>query len=351
MNDNGAWTDRRDELLARVVRRGRARKVRRWSLGAVGVAAVAAVVALAVAASGTDSEHSVRVQNPDRSTTTVPNVRPAGVLLIGDSVMQGARTQLERVIPGARVDADVTRTLDDAVPLLEAARAAGSLPRSVVVQLGTNGDFDQVFETVTKIMETIGPASSVHFLTVNGDSSTSGVNTALYDGVGRWPNADVLDWRGYSSGRLWFATDGLHLAGDGPAQYAEFVRDGIQPEPTTYTDPFHGATVPASGFYVTSDPKFGGPEETSTSYAVRIVDESSSAELGALPCAVDRQSGLERRVETARPHRRRHPARRDPARERRGRAGRLHANRGQRRALGSRSAARTEARTSCPATV
>jgi hypothetical protein len=112
-----------------------------------------------------------------------------------------------------------------------------------------------------------------------------GLNPALYDGVGRWPNAHVIDWRGYSSARPWFAADGFHLAGAGPARYAQYIRDGIQPEPTTYTDPFHGASIPATGFYVTSDPKFGGPEETSTSYAVRIVDESSGAELGALPRA------------------------------------------------------------------
>jgi hypothetical protein len=286
MNDKGAWTERRDELLARVVRRGRARKVRRWSLGAAGVALVAAVVAFGVVTADSGPQRSLRVQNPDGppTTTRLVETRPAGVLLVGDSVMLGARSALELGLPGARVETAADWRFRDAVPILEAVRSAGSLPRTVVVHLGTNGAFEE--EQFAQVMETVGAGSSVYFVTLAEPRTwEDAVNSALYSEAPRFANAHVLDWHGYSEGKPWFAADRFHLAGEGPTQYAQFIRNGIEPEPTTYADPFHGATVPATGFYVTSDPKSGKSFETTTSFAVRIVDETSGVELGELPRA------------------------------------------------------------------
>ena len=126
------------------MRQGRARKLRRRIAGAASVALVAAVVAFAVVATTATPTRSVRVLNPSGPTSpapTGPAARPAGVLLIGDSVMLGARDALERDFPGARVNAGVSRQFRDAIPILQAAREAGALPRIVVVHMGTNGAF------------------------------------------------------------------------------------------------------------------------------------------------------------------------------------------------------------------
>jgi hypothetical protein len=205
--------------------------------------------------------------------------------MIGDSVMLGARAELERTIPGARVDAGVSRRLDAAVPIVDAARESRSLPSTVVIDLGTNGgDFDGVVSTVARIMQHVGPQSTVYFVTVHAPRRwISDVNAALYSAVPQFPNAHVLDWHGFALEK-WFASDDIHLAGDGPAQFAQFVRDGIRSEPTTYADPFAGVAVPSSGFYVTDDPKWG-KDQGPSSFAVRLFD-GDGTQRAELPRAV-----------------------------------------------------------------
>ncbi len=53
---------------------------------------------------------------------------------LGDSVMLGAKTQLEK--RGIRTDATVSRQFSSGVAILEAKRAAGTLPKRVVIHLG-----------------------------------------------------------------------------------------------------------------------------------------------------------------------------------------------------------------------
>jgi len=286
MNDNGAWTERRDELLERVVQQGRARKLRRRLVGAASVVLVAAVVALGVASATSSPKRSVEVLNPNGSTTTVPanaHRRPDGVLLIGDSVMMGARDALERAIPGARVNTGVSRQFRDAIPVLRAARDARALPQTVVVHLGTNGAFTTA--QFSQLMQTIGPDSEVYFVTVSMPRPwQETVNADIFSDVPQWPNAHVLDWHSYADKRPWFFRDGIHLAGDGPAQYAQFIRDGIRPVPATFSDPFAGGAVPSTGLYVTSDPKWG-KDQGSSSFAVSLFDDAGALR-GRLPRAL-----------------------------------------------------------------
>ena len=113
--DDSSWRDHRDELLERVVHRGRARKRRR----ALGIMSVALAVILAIAAGvyvPNRDNHSLHVANNVAPATTVPP--RTGVLLIGDQVMLGAKSVLEHAIPEAHVDAAVSRQFDDAIPAI-----------------------------------------------------------------------------------------------------------------------------------------------------------------------------------------------------------------------------------------
>jgi hypothetical protein len=285
VNDTGAWTERRDELLAHVLRRGRARKLRRRLAGAASVAVVAAVVVLGVVSATAKPTRSVRVLNPAGSTTTVPhdvNRPPAGVLLIGDSVMLGARHELERAIPGAFVDAKVSRQFWDAIPLLRSYRASGLRPQAVVIHLGNNGAFTE--KQVAQVMQAAGAVSEVYFLTVHEPRPWAAeVNSTLGYQVQRWPNAHILDWRGFSDNKPWFTSDGIHLAGDGITQYAQFIRDGVRPGPTTFSDPFAGVAAPSTGLYVTDDSKWS-KDAGATSFAVTLFGDDGQ-ERGMVPRA------------------------------------------------------------------
>jgi hypothetical protein len=78
MNDNGAWTERRDELLERVVQQGQARKLRRRFVGAASVVLVAAVVAFGVANATSSPKRSVEVLNPSGRRRPCRRMRTGG---------------------------------------------------------------------------------------------------------------------------------------------------------------------------------------------------------------------------------------------------------------------------------
>ena len=285
--DDGTWRDHRDELYERVVRHGRARKRRRG----FGVASVVLAIALALAAGlylpdrGT---HTLHVSNIDHGTTTLPPARTGGVLLIGDSVMLGAKAAIEHAIPEAHVDAAVSRQFDDAIAVVNAAKRRGALPPTIVIHLGVNGPsegdvYTKITTEFTSIMNTIGTEPEVYFLTVKVPRPwESNVNSALYAEPWQFPNAHVLPWRELAQSHPnWFLLDGIHLTPVGQAAYAAFLRDAISAPVTTFTDPFAGRAIPASGVVVTDDAKRAGEQQPAT-FTMQLFDDSGAA-LGTLP--------------------------------------------------------------------
>lgn len=140
---------------------------------------------------------------------------------LGDSVMLGAKTQLEK--RGIRTDATVSRQFSSGVAILEAKRAAGTLPKRVVIHLGTNGpfyrkDFDAMMRVLRKVPRVV-------FLTVHEPRPwQDAVNSVLRAGVTRWKNAVLLDWNWQANRHPgWIYSDGIHLQPAGAAAYARLV--------------------------------------------------------------------------------------------------------------------------------
>jgi hypothetical protein len=236
VSDNDrSWMDHRDELFERVVQHGRARK-RRRTLVVTG-SALALLIALAVGLIvPTHRTSLVRVagRGSDHTSTTFHARASKGVLLVGDEVMLGAANAIERSIPGARIDAAVSRQFDQGASLLERDKRDGALPPTIVVHLGANGPFTA--GAFDGLMRAAGPDSTVLFLTVKVPRAWEhAVNDALRGGALRWPNARVLDWKHYSDSHAdWFTVDGFHLDTVGQTAYAAFIRHALSgPEPTT----------------------------------------------------------------------------------------------------------------------
>ena len=190
--------------------------------------------------------------------------------------MLSARTALEHAIPDARVDAAVSRQFKDAIAILDADE---QLPQTIVVDLGVNSnhndEFDEISASVEQIMKDVGPESTVFFMTVKVPRPwETSVNDALFSSVVAWPNAHVLDWRGFSlSHPDWFLRDGFHPSPVGQTAYAAFVRDGIRGPLVTRGDPFAGRAIPTTGFVVLDDPKTGTAQSPS-SWAIQLVDHA-----------------------------------------------------------------------------
>jgi hypothetical protein len=137
------------------------------------------------------------------------------VTAVGDSVMLDYQDPLEADIPGASVDAAVSRQWADGEAILQQLKATGQLGAEVIVGLGTNGpitssDFDSM-------MSILNGASRVVFINVHVDQPWQDPNNAvLTAGAARYPHVYVADWASLAAQNpQWFGADGTHLAIDG----------------------------------------------------------------------------------------------------------------------------------------
>jgi len=155
------------------------------------------------------------------TTTLTPSVIEN--LALGDSVMLGAADELADI--GIEViDAEVGRQWWDASEVTQSLSRSPS-PDVVVVHLGNKGALNSgMFDAV---MEPLADAERVVFVNVRAPRRWQDlVNREVAEGVSRWPNAVLLDWHAFSSGRPeLFARDGVHLSPAGRALYVRLVAE------------------------------------------------------------------------------------------------------------------------------
>jgi hypothetical protein len=154
---------------------------------------------------------------------------PAGAIAngryaIGDSVMLGARTQLQN--RGFIVDAKTSRQFSDAVSIVKRKAASGVLRRKVIIHLGTNGILIQASEC-DKISRYAGSKRRVYLVTVTGPTSHPRIrkaqNIRLHACADRHANTRLIDWYAYSRGHgAWF-WDGMHLTPKGRLAYTALL--------------------------------------------------------------------------------------------------------------------------------
>jgi peptidoglycan/LPS O-acetylase OafA/YrhL len=173
------------------------------------------------------------VQSADTTLVSVaamPVQAPMRVTAIGDSVMLGAVAALEADIDGIEIDASISRQTSVAIELLRARAAAGQLGDVVVVHLGNNGTFSaSQFDTM---MDVLASVPRVVFVNVKVPRAWEEPNDAvLANGVQRYANAVLVDWRATSVDRPeFFWDDGIHLRPEGAAAYAALIASKLTVE-------------------------------------------------------------------------------------------------------------------------
>jgi hypothetical protein len=146
------------------------------------------------------------------------------VLAIGDSVMEAAAPALtSRGIPS---DTLQSRQFLDAVPLVQTLDAAGRLPATVIVHLGTNGLVGDA--TCDALVASIGQRILVLVnVNLNGTRSwEQSVNATLAACAARH-GLRLVDWKGRSTGQPWFEPDLIHLNAAGRNAYADLLRASV----------------------------------------------------------------------------------------------------------------------------
>ena len=91
--------------------------------------------AAVVARTGTDAlrSHPIVAATPPAPVAIMPGT---DILAVGDSIMLGASSALQRQFPGIAIDAKVGRQFSEGVEIVRALAALGTIPGTVVVHLG-----------------------------------------------------------------------------------------------------------------------------------------------------------------------------------------------------------------------
>ena len=154
-------------------------------------------------------------------TTTLPPPPPP-ITAIGDSVMLGAKDELEA--KGILVSAEVSRQMKTMIPVVEQLRDSGQLSDTMIVHLGTNGDLSD--ETVNEFFTALSGVPKVLVLTIDADRSWVPANNAKLMALpAQFPNVQLLYWDGLGPqcpGDC-FYDDGIHLNQDGQDYYAALI--------------------------------------------------------------------------------------------------------------------------------
>jgi hypothetical protein len=174
----------------------------------------------------TVSAAATSVPTPTVIPTATPKPSPE-YTAIGDSVMVGAAPELRDALGLIDIEASVGLQAPAAADVLRQRRDAGQLGKVVIIHIGNNGVFPA--STFDSMMDIIGSSRMVIFvnLKVPRPWETSN-NKVIADGVKKYPNAQMVDWRAASINHPeYFWDDGIHLRPEGAQFYAELITGAI----------------------------------------------------------------------------------------------------------------------------
>ena len=165
---------------------------------------------------------------PIATSTTAPVPIPGPVTAVGDSILLDVQPELTAVVPGIGVDGEVSRQFQAGIGIVQADRAAGTLGRVLVVELGTNGaispsDVDAMVQAATGVARVVFVNVCVPRAWAAPD------NAVLADGVARHADVAVLaDWNALATPHPeWFTSDQVHLNPAGATALATLIASKV----------------------------------------------------------------------------------------------------------------------------
>lgn len=160
------------------------------------------------------------------SPSPVP-VTGADITAVGDSVMLAAAPELQSVLPGIEIDAEVSRSMWVASDILAADAVEGGLRPIVVIGLATNGEVGA--DQLDRVLGVIGADRTLVLVNAHADRDwIPGANSALAAFAEAHPNVVVADWDAAIAPhpeRL--AGDGIHPEPAGSAVYVQTITQAI----------------------------------------------------------------------------------------------------------------------------
>ena len=151
----------------------------------------------------------------------------ADVIIIGDSVTEGAAPTLQRMLPNAYVDGKVSRQLLVGPEVYAQDTAAGYDASAVVVALGGNSlirDKSQVQAMIDAVN-----GKPLYFVTIRSPLKLQDINNKiLREFAEENDNVGIIDWKGASEGHSeYLVDDGIHLTTKGAEAFAGLIRKAL----------------------------------------------------------------------------------------------------------------------------
>jgi hypothetical protein len=183
---------------------------------------------------------------------------PPTVLVIGDSVATGMYWHDDAIAVmqqglGVYWDIAICRAIDGtscpfdgARPptLIQAVEARGTVPPTVVVEVGYNDPADTFAAEVDHAMSVLTTAGATHVLWLTMRESRAQyptLNALLEQATARWPQLEVVDWNAASESHpSWFQTDDIHLTAEGGLAMAHLTHAAVM----QVVDPLRVRTTP-----------------------------------------------------------------------------------------------------------
>ena len=157
----------------------------------------------------------------------------SGTVCIGDSVMLGSAHQIQKVLPGSWIDAEVSRYVGSGLEIAQSMYAQGKLGHLVVISLGTNGPIagQERYEVQTRaLLEYLCADPNRQIFWVNTYAPHLAWQNTNNDYINQMtvahPNVHTVDWFGLVSQHPeWLSGDGIHPNDEGTVQYAKLIHD------------------------------------------------------------------------------------------------------------------------------
>ena len=150
---------------------------------------------------------------------------PEGRFGVGDSIMLSSSDELG--VYGIDVNAEVGRQFDEGLRVVHRMVTAGTMPKRVIVHLGTNGWIDP--SACDSLVDEVGHSRRVFLVTIRVPRDWMRPNNELLRSCANaHERVHLIRWA-MVSGRHpeWFADDGYHLNVDGQARYAKYLDEQV----------------------------------------------------------------------------------------------------------------------------
>jgi peptidoglycan/LPS O-acetylase OafA/YrhL len=168
---------------------------------------------------------SVEADEPPEPTIEEIRAENGPVSVLGDSVVLGARSAITEAIPGARVDAEVSRMPGAFTGRVKRLDRRDKLANIVVLHPATNGVLTE--EILRNTLDPLSNYERVVLVNASVPRSWERPNNAIIRNVlPDYPNVILADWNSLAAGkREFFVSDGVHLTRQGATAFAGLIKD------------------------------------------------------------------------------------------------------------------------------